>query len=79
MFDSKNPIHAWLMRAALECQTPVKMDTWGCMMQNENTKWLICNFARQWQENLPTGPAVNPLRHLPVSSSANSLVNGTRA
>jgi len=52
MSDRSNPIQEWLARVAKECGTPEKMETWGLMMQNDNTKRLMVGFAREWRSRI---------------------------
>lgn len=58
MSDTENPIQEWLARVAIECGNPDKMETWGIMMQNDNTKRLIVGYALAWRTRLyhGTGP-----------------------
>lgn len=52
MSGQPNPVREWLCRVAQECGDPDKMETWGFMMQNDNTKRLIVEYAAQWRESL---------------------------
>ena len=52
MSDQPNPIQEWLARVAAECGNPDKMETWGLMMQNENTKRLIVDYACLWRSKV---------------------------
>ena len=45
----QNPVQEWLKRVAEETGDPDRMETWGLMMQNDNTKRLIVAYAKEWR------------------------------
>jgi hypothetical protein len=45
-----NPVQDWLVHAAAECGSPDKLLAAAARVMNENTRWLLIEYAKQWRE-----------------------------